>query len=238
MKRRISYERLKQLVSYDPNTGLFTWLVTNKNGSTRPGKIAGNQRRTGKRKGRVRLRLDNQEYAANVIAFFYMTGRWTNHDVDHKDGDHSNNRWTNLREATRSQNVANKKNTPHSSPYKGITWDTTQEKWRVGIKVNGHQIPLGYYIDLEIARQIYTEAAIKHFGEFACFRDETIIEPELVIPKRSRSKTTPYKGVRFDDKAEKWSVHFGRWPHIYLGHFDEFETARRIYDEYAAQQSN
>lgn len=90
--------------------------------------------------------------------------------TDHKDCDKTNNRRSNLREATREQNQMNRKiNSNNKSGYKGVYWNKVMQKWEAVIRVDGKQIHLGYYDYAEQAHLYYCIAAIKHFGEFARF---------------------------------------------------------------------
>lgn len=90
------------------------------------------------------------------------------HDVDHIDRNGLNNRRSNLRLATRSQNMANmgrpKRNT---SGFKGVGWHRERSKWQAYIRVHGKLIHLGRFAEKEQAAEAYAVAASKHFGEFA-----------------------------------------------------------------------
>ena len=88
--------------------------------------------------------------------------------TDHKDCNKTNNRRSNLREATKSQNGMNSKSN-NKSGYKGVTWNKAMQKWQAQIQINGRSIHLGYYDYAEQAHLYYCIAAIKHFGEFARF---------------------------------------------------------------------
>lgn len=86
--------------------------------------------------------------------------------TDHRDGDGLNNRRSNLRPCTRSQNMANKKKHRNSTnPYKGI--DKYGHKWRARIRVNTQRLSLGIFLSAEDAARAYDDAARLHFGEFA-----------------------------------------------------------------------
>lgn len=89
-------------------------------------------------------------------------------DTDHINGDSRDNRRTNLRVATRSQNLANQPKQCHNtSGYKGVCWDKQTSRWRAFISVKGKTVSLGRFDDIEDAAQAYREAAVKHFGSFA-----------------------------------------------------------------------
>lgn len=94
-------------------------------------------------------------------------------DTDHKDGDPLNNRRSNLRPATRSQNTANApKSTradgrPWSSIYKGVFWNKAQRKWQASIRVNGRLKFLGRFTVEADAARAYDAEARKAFGPFA-----------------------------------------------------------------------
>ena len=89
-------------------------------------------------------------------------------DVDHINGDKLDNRKSNLRLATRSQNMINKDVTKRSvSGLKGVYWFARDKKWISTIVVNYKTIFLGYFKSKEKAARSYKEAAIKYFGEYA-----------------------------------------------------------------------
>jgi len=88
--------------------------------------------------------------------------------VDHIDGYGLNNQRNNLRVATYSQNMANRKIIkPHSSAFLGVHWVEACKKWRAAIKKDGKQIPLGFFVNEKDAAKAYNEAAIKYHKEFA-----------------------------------------------------------------------
>ena len=88
--------------------------------------------------------------------------------VDHIDGDPLNNRRSNLRVATNSQNQANRKRlTTNTSGYRGVTWHRCAEKWQASIKVNGMSKHLGLFVDARMAAEAYDKAAVEYFGQFS-----------------------------------------------------------------------
>ena len=91
-------------------------------------------------------------------------------DIDHKDLNGLNNRRENLRPATRSQNMANKRKRweKATSEFKGVQWRKALHKFRARICVNGKRIDLGHFESEEDAARAYDKAAVEHFGEFAC----------------------------------------------------------------------
>ncbi len=97
--------------------------------------------------------------------------------ADHIDGDGLNNRRSNLRVATRAQNMQNRrKKAPAASRYKGVSFAapgplTTNGAWRARVQVGGRSIHLGRFATEEEAALAYNAAARTHFGEFACLND-------------------------------------------------------------------
>lgn len=88
--------------------------------------------------------------------------------VDHIDRNGLNNCRTNLRLATPSQNLYNqKRRRDNTSGCKGIYWNKQNKKWDVRIHVNSERIYLGFYDDLNEAKEVYRQAALKYHGEFA-----------------------------------------------------------------------
>jgi hypothetical protein len=94
-------------------------------------------------------------------------------EVDHRAGDGLNNRRTNLRPATSSQNRANsrKRSDGVTSHYRGVSRTKDRKQFRANIKVNRRTHHLGCFTNEEDAARAYDEAALKYFGEFAKLND-------------------------------------------------------------------
>ena len=162
----VSHAELKRILSYDPDAGIFTWLV-NRGGKASSGAEAGH---TSKYTGYHNVKINGRNYPANRLAWFYMTGEWPINDIDHKDLNKTNNRWDNLRPATISQNKGNiSKHSNNTSGYKGVTWHKHRKMWAAKIGVNNKRISLGYYHTPEEASEAYKKASQEYFGEFARF---------------------------------------------------------------------
>src|ERR1035437_5724966 len=98
----LTQEKLKELLHYDPETGLFTWKNTRHN-AVKIGAIAGYWRKD----GYVGIYVLGHHYLAHRIAWLYMTCEWPEFEIDHENRKYSDNRWKNLREATHLQNMHN-----------------------------------------------------------------------------------------------------------------------------------
>jgi len=167
MKDNVSLERLKQVLRYDPDTGHFTWRVEIKKGQVKAEDRAGAHLAPTQRKALISN--DGIRYAAHRLAWFYQYGEWPNERIDHVDGDSSNNRISNLRQATHSQNMHNRKRcSRNTSGAKGVFWCEHRNKWRARIGNNGKTQSLGRYDTIEEAREAYRIAAEKLHGEFSC----------------------------------------------------------------------
>ena len=91
-------------------------------------------------------------------------------EYDHANGNGLDNRRENIRPATHGQNNANRKKEPNkTSRFKGVCWHKPLSKWTAQIGVNGKKIHLGVFVSETDAASAYRLAALKHFGEFACF---------------------------------------------------------------------
>lgn len=160
----LTQERLKQVLSYDPETGRFSRISASRR-TDRIGKEPGYH---DKKYGRHFIAVDGQEYLAHRLAHLYVTGEWPEGEIDHKNCKPSVNEWENLRPATRWQNAANMpKRSGTSSRFKGVSWDKKKKKWAASITVNYRRIHLGRFNSEEKASEVYFAAAVKYFGEFA-----------------------------------------------------------------------
>lgn len=161
---KLTQARLKELLHYEPSTGVFTWLVNRTNGvkaGDRPGFDVNGYRG---------VFIDNVMYKLHRLAFLYMEGAFPVAYVDHMNCDKADNRWTNLREATNSQNQHNRGKIYSSTGCKNVTFVPQRNKYQVGIRVNKKSIFFGYFDDLEFADLVATEAREKYHGEFARHR--------------------------------------------------------------------
>ena len=171
MKPKASYEDLTAALSYDPETGLFTWLVSPK-WNIPKGSIAGGDTDTGYKF----IKFRSRPYLSHHLAFFFMTKRWPEKDMDHINGVRDDNRWVNLREAESKDNLLNRKmyNTS-TSGCKGVNWHSKLGKWRARIGKHGKRYALGCYDTKEEAYAAYSKAADEMFGEFRRENDGTAI---------------------------------------------------------------
>lgn len=113
--------------------------------------------------GYIKISVDRAQLLGHIVVWAMMTGAWPQHDLDHRDGCRSNNRWENLRTATPSQNGANKKVMRRG--LKGV--DFRNGRWCARIKANGRRIRLGCFDTEAKAHAAYVVAAQKYHGEFA-----------------------------------------------------------------------
>ena len=162
-KSHITRERVMQLVGYDPMTGLFVWRVVTSN-CVKVGQFAGTLHHS----GYVRIQLDGRRYAAHRIAWLYVTGEWPADELDHVNGKRADNRFANLRLASRRENMGNRsKRSDNASGAKGVSWHKQHSKWTAQIRCNGRRYHLGYFSTVEEANAAYQGAASLVFGEFA-----------------------------------------------------------------------
>lgn len=161
MKTNVTQEELKNLFRYNPDTGEFIRIVTI-TARYEAGEPVGG---INPRDGMVYIRLPGRRrFPAHRLAWLYMTGELPTIDIDHIDNNRSNNRWNNLRVATRSQNKANFAHTSGVSNMRGV-WPHGK-RWRAAIKVNQKRKHLGVFDTKEEAYAAYISAREEFFGEF------------------------------------------------------------------------
>ena len=158
MKAALTAERLREVLNYDPETGVFTWAKSRPH--CRVGSVAGC---LCKNIGYVKLRVDGHLWLAHRLAFLYMTGDWPSHEVDHINGARSDNRWANLRDVVSRVNKENMRSAYSNSQSGviGVTWFRPAKLWRAAIQVDKKPHHLGYRKTAEEAAQLYLEAKRK-----------------------------------------------------------------------------
>lgn len=108
-----------------------------------------------------------RQYRMTHIIWVVHFGKWPEEEIDHIDHNQENNRLNNLREATRSENMQNRRwRNPNG---KGVTYQGDKAApWQAQIAIEGQKIHLGFFFTKEEAAAAYREAALKYHGEFAC----------------------------------------------------------------------
>jgi len=149
---------LKELLHYDPDTGLFTWTRRISN-FVKAGDLAGGRNQ----RGYWKIMIKNKSYAAHRLAFLYMTGEFPAIDTDHINGDKADNRAVNLRSVTNAENGRNsKRSTRNTSGHVGVGWAKADKRWWAAIKVDYKRIGLGQFKTKEEAIMARRKAEIEY----------------------------------------------------------------------------
>lgn len=165
----LTAERLRQVLTYDPATGIFRW-AEKLSIRIQKGAVAGyTDPRPGKWHGRVYLRIDTKLYLAHRLAWLYAHGEWPAAQIDHINGNPNDNRLENLRGATHAENARNsrKPRNATTSRLKGVSFDKSRGKWMAQIGHDGQHIHLGRHNTEEAAHAAYCAAAEHLHGNFA-----------------------------------------------------------------------
>lgn len=157
----ISLKRLKDLLSYDPETGIFRWVKRTSN-RVNIGDIAGEIDDHGHRG----IRIDSYRYRAHRLAWLWVYGRLPADDlqIDHINGERDDNRIVNLREVTGSINQQNRRGASKNSTTGVLGVHPTKNGYRVRLKVNGKELVCGYFRkdQFEEAKAFALEMKRKH----------------------------------------------------------------------------
>lgn len=158
-------EEIAEIFTYDPTTGRLFWKKRISQKST-IGSVAGSVYRD----RRVIVTVNYRHYKAHRVAWAIMMGEWPKNEIDHINGNPSDNRWENLREATRKQNMKNlSRPITNKSGYKGVSWHAIGKKWQAHIKADGVNHYLGLFKTAEEAHKAYCEAADKFHKAYASY---------------------------------------------------------------------
>lgn len=156
----IDIDLLKSKLAYDPETGVFTRIAS----STRKDKEGTTTGAVG-RNGYVYINIGKKLYLAHRLAIAFMFGREPEGHVDHINRDRSDNRSCNLRECP-SRHKGNGQNLSvmrsNTSGFTGVHWFPRTSSWQVYINVDGKRKHIGYFKELEDAKQAYATAKQKY----------------------------------------------------------------------------
>lgn len=163
---KLSLELLKAALTYNPNTGIFTWNVRPESHFASKGqarrwnrKFAGKPAGCKCDTGYLKITIGRVGYRASRIAWFYMTGEWPEGEVDHRDGRRANNRWRNLRDIPGAANRQNtKRQVNNTSGYTGVSWHRASNAWLARIRVDNRRVYLGTFDDPKAAYGAYLAA--------------------------------------------------------------------------------
>jgi hypothetical protein len=158
----ITQEYLKQILDYNPETGIFTRVIS-KSSNAKAGNVAGYLSPD----GYIYIGINAKRYKSHRLAWLYVYGEMPSKCIDHINCNKTNNKINNLRLSTHSQN---KMNTPkqknNTSGFKGVTWHKELKKWMVAARLNKKRHYLGYFSDIKEAAKAYANFAKKNHGEF------------------------------------------------------------------------
>lgn len=126
----LTQKRLKEVLYYNPETGIFIWIKPSKYHPELINKKAGYNHPH----NYIYIDIDYKKYKASRLAWLYMEGYFPEFEVDHRDRIRNNDKWENLRHVTRSDNMKNKslyKN--NKTKITGVNWAAANKKWRASI---------------------------------------------------------------------------------------------------------
>lgn len=198
----LTQARLKELVHYEPETGVFTHRVS------RQGCRAGDAAGCVDPAGYWVIKLDQQRYYAQRLACLYMTGWWPADEIDHKDRARANNAWANLRPATDKQQAENRNlYTTSTSGFRGVVWREKKQKYEARIRNNGANHYLGLHSTIidAVAARLSAERALYTHGE-NCMPDPSGVLPSREAkPAATRSDSgSGFRGVGYIPAKNQW----------------------------------
>jgi len=166
----LTQETLKELIHYNPGTGFFTWKPRNRKWFKTEssfktwhkrfcGKTAGGRNASGYRQ----IVVLSKRYYGHRLAFLYMTGSFPPVDTDHEEGNRDDNRWDKIRAVTTTENTQNSHlRNDNTSGVVGVCWHNQIKRWMARINVNGKNVSLGCFGNIEDATKARKDAEVKY----------------------------------------------------------------------------
>ena len=161
-------DQVRTFFDYEPDTGFLRWRVNRSR--HKAGATAGTMKKKHGARWYVQVRFEGRWYLAHRLIFAWMTGRWPTHQIDHINLDRADNRWSNLREATPSQNAGNRGVArTNRLGIKGVIVVERYgvKKYEARIRIAGKQKHLGRFNTAQEAHRAYILAAGEQHQLFA-----------------------------------------------------------------------
>ena len=229
--KALTAERLRQALGYCPETGVFRWRMSNGKRAV-AGEVAGGISRN----GYVRISIDDTKHYAHRLAWLYAHGVWPKGQIDHINGEKTDNRIENLREATNAQNGQNRRTAraDSQSGMIGVYLHPISGRWGAEIVKDGQKHSLGYFDTKEAAHAAYLSAKreLHEFGEAAKDADGHLPRREIKGRQLAAKHGTEsgMLGVSYVNKSGRWKARINIGGKTrYLGCFDTAEEASEAY---------
>lgn len=157
-RKWLTVDLVRALFDYNPSTGVVTRRV-DRGGTAKPGTVAGSVSR-GPKYGYRRIRLREATLFAHRIAWLHFYGVWPTGQIDHINGIRDDNRISNLRDVTGTDNAQNRRvaQSVSTTGFLGVMKKRSRPGFEARIRVNGTRIYLGYFKTPEEAHAVYVEA--------------------------------------------------------------------------------
>ena len=205
-KESITQAELKELLDYDPETGVFRWKVCR--GGKRIGQIAGCLHHS----GYIYIEINEKPYGAHRLAWLYLYGELPELEVDHEHGLRCDNRAENLRLASDAQQAQNKavyKNSTTKLP--GVGFHKMSGKYSARLTVDGKDLWLGLFDTIEEAWEARVRAKEKYHSFQPVDRDACLaraVQPERDESIKRSANPTGVKGVTHVPQIDAYRVRF------------------------------
>lgn len=159
--RTIDVDLLRQLLVYDPDTGDLTWNARDDIKNNWNARFAGRKAFTSSSRGYRCGGIFGRIFSAHRVAWAITYGYWAQ-EIDHINGDRSDNRLSNLRSVNRQENRRNSsRQQNNTSGTNGVCWHKRQQRWVARIKSECRYIHIGSYVSLEDAISARKDAEVR-----------------------------------------------------------------------------
>jgi len=155
----LTHKKLLETLQYSPDTGEFIWL---KNTGLKD--LVGKKAGATNSLGYINMSIFGKKYSGHRLAWFYCFQEWPEFNIDHIDGNRSNNKLDNLRDVSQSLNIVNSRLPLPKSGFKGVR--SSGNKWRAYAEKEGKYVHLGVFTTAEEASLTYQNYTEKRYHDF------------------------------------------------------------------------